>query len=48
MSKPPQESDIDFIKALAELLRENDLSEIEVSRDYGEEDTRTVSASSSP
>ena len=42
MSKPPQESDIDFIKALAELLRENDLSEIEVSRDYGEEDTLTV------
>jgi acetyl-CoA carboxylase biotin carboxyl carrier protein len=42
MSKRPQESDIDFIKALAELLRANDLSEIEVSRDYGEEDTLTV------
>ena len=42
MSKRPQESDIDFIKALAELLRANDLSEIEVSRDYGEEETLTV------
>jgi acetyl-CoA carboxylase biotin carboxyl carrier protein len=42
MSKRPQESDIEFIKALAELLRSNDLSEIEVSRDYGESDTLTV------
>jgi len=42
MSKRPQESDIDFIKALAELLRANDLTEIEVSRDYGEEETLTV------
>jgi acetyl-CoA carboxylase biotin carboxyl carrier protein len=42
MSKRPQESDIEFIKALAELLRSNDLSEIEVSRDYGDEDTLTV------
>ena len=42
MSERPQESDIDFIKALAELLRANDLSEIEVSRDYGEEETLTV------
>jgi acetyl-CoA carboxylase biotin carboxyl carrier protein len=42
MSKRPQESDIEFIKALAELLRANDLSEIEVSRDYGDEDALTV------
>ena len=42
MSKRPQESDIEFIKALAELLRANDLTEIEVSRDYGDEDTLTV------
>ena len=42
MSERPQESDIEFIKALAELLRANDLSEIEVSRDYGEEETLTV------
>ena len=42
MSKRPQESDIDFIRALAELLRENDLTEIEVKRDYGEEEALTV------
>ena len=42
MSKRPQESDIDFIKALAELLRENDLTEIEVNRDCGEEEALTV------
>jgi len=42
MSERPRESDIDFIKALAELLRANDLSEIEVSRDYGEDETLTV------
>ena len=34
MSKRPQESDVEFIRALAEMLRENDLTEIEVSRDY--------------
>jgi acetyl-CoA carboxylase biotin carboxyl carrier protein len=42
MSKRPQESDIEFIKALAELLRENDLSEVEVKRDYGAEEALTV------
>ncbi len=42
MSKRPQESDIDFIKALAELLRANDLTEIEVSREFGDEDNLTV------
>jgi acetyl-CoA carboxylase biotin carboxyl carrier protein len=42
MSKRPQDSDIEFIKALAELLRSNDLTEIEVKRDYGEDDTLNV------
>ncbi|HRO11693.1 acetyl-CoA carboxylase biotin carboxyl carrier protein [Amaricoccus sp.] len=42
MSKRPQESDIEFIKALAELLRANDLTEIEVNRDYGDDDGLTV------
>jgi acetyl-CoA carboxylase biotin carboxyl carrier protein len=42
MSKRPQDSDIDFIKALAELLRDNDLSEIEVSREFGDDDALTV------
>ncbi len=42
MTKRPHESDVEFIKALAELLRENDLTEIEVSRDYGEDDALNV------
>jgi acetyl-CoA carboxylase biotin carboxyl carrier protein len=42
MSKRPQESDIEFIRALAELLRANDLTEIEVKREYGEEDALNV------
>lgn len=42
MNKRPQESDVDFIRALAELLRENDLTEIEVNREYGEDDSLTV------
>ena len=42
MSKRPQEQDIDFIKALAELLRDNDLTEIEVNREFGEDDALTV------
>ncbi len=35
-------SDVEFIKALSEILRENDLTEIEVSRDYGESDSIDV------
>ena len=42
MSKRPQDQDIEFIKALAELLRDNDLTEIEVNREFGEDDTLTV------
>jgi acetyl-CoA carboxylase biotin carboxyl carrier protein len=42
MNKKPQEADVEFIRALAELLRENDLTEIEVKREYGEEDRLTV------
>ncbi len=42
MSKRPQESDVEFIKALAELLRANDLTEIEVNREYGDDDALTV------
>lgn len=36
------ESDVAFIEALAELLRANDLSELEVSREYGEDDALNV------
>jgi acetyl-CoA carboxylase biotin carboxyl carrier protein len=42
MSKRPQDADVDFIRALAELLRTNDLTEIEVSREYGDDDALTV------
>jgi acetyl-CoA carboxylase biotin carboxyl carrier protein len=42
MSKRPQESDIEFIQALAELLRANDLTELEVSREYSDDDSLTV------
>ncbi len=36
------DSDVEFIKALSKILRENDLTEIEVSRDYGESDSIDV------
>ncbi len=42
MSKDNQPSDVDFIAALAQLLREHDLTEIEVSREYGEDDALNV------
>ena len=42
MSKRPQESDIEFIRALAELLRAHDLTEIEVGREFGDDDNLTV------
>ena len=42
MSKRNHESDVAFVQALAELLRENDLTEIEVVREYGSEDTLNV------
>ncbi len=42
MSNRPQDTDIDFIGALAEMLRQNELSEIEVQREYGENDAITV------
>ena len=37
MAKKSQDADVAFVKALAELLRENDLSEIHVERDYGDQ-----------
>ena len=36
------DDDVAFIRALAELLRENDLSELEVSRERGEEESLVV------
>ena len=42
MSDKTNESDVAFIKALAELLRENDLTELHVKREYGEQDWLNV------
>ena len=39
------DSDVSFIRALAELLRENDLTELQVKRDYGENDSLNVRVS---
>jgi acetyl-CoA carboxylase biotin carboxyl carrier protein len=42
MTKKPLNEDVEFIKALAEVLRNHDLAEIEVNRDYGEADSLAV------
>ncbi|MGB1234972.1 MAG: acetyl-CoA carboxylase biotin carboxyl carrier protein [Planktomarina sp.] len=42
MAKQKREDDVAFITALAELLTAQDLTEIEVNRDYGEDDSLTV------
>jgi acetyl-CoA carboxylase biotin carboxyl carrier protein len=39
------DSDVAFIEALAALLRQNDLTELEVMREYGEDDSLTVRVS---
>jgi acetyl-CoA carboxylase biotin carboxyl carrier protein len=43
--KDTHESDVGFIRALAELLRANDLTELEVKRDFGENDKLVVRVS---
>lgn len=45
MTNTNHEADVAFIKALAELLRENDLTELQVKRDYGEDDSLNVRVS---
>ena len=45
MSDKTRDSDVAFIKALAELLSENDLGEIRVKRKYGENDGLDVRVS---
>ena len=45
MTEQKHDSDVAFIKALAELLRENDLTELQVKREYGEDDTLNVRVS---
>ena len=43
-----RESDVAFIRALAQLLDENDLTELQVKREYGESDRLTVRVSRRP
>lgn len=45
MTESTRDSDVAFIEALATLLRDKDLNEIEVMREYGEEDSLTVRVS---
>ena len=45
MSKKNHETDVAFIEALAKLLQENDLTELEVMRDFGENDSLNVRVS---
>lgn len=45
MPKKSHDDDVDFIRALAELLNDNDLTELQVKRDYGENDSLNVRVS---
>mmetsp|Transcript_23272 Transcript_23272/g.40178 ORF Transcript_23272/g.40178 Transcript_23272/m.40178 type:complete len:162 (+) Transcript_23272:638-1123(+) len=45
MTKSNHDADVAFIQALAELLRENDLTELKVKREYGEDDSLNVRVS---
>jgi acetyl-CoA carboxylase biotin carboxyl carrier protein len=45
MTQQPHDADVAFIQALAQLLRENDLTELQVKRDYGEHDSLNVRVS---
>ncbi len=45
MSNKNHDNDVSFIKALAELLRENDLTELQVKREYGDNDSLNVRVS---
>ena len=42
MKNSKHEADVAFITALAELLRDNDLTELHVKRDYGDDDSLNV------
>ena len=45
MTKKSHDADVEFIQALAELLRANDLTELQVKRAYGEDDSLNVRVS---
>ena len=42
MAKNNRDKDVQFIEALAVLLREHDLNEVEVNREFGQDDSLTV------
>lgn len=48
MANKTHDGDVAFIKALAELLEANDLTEVEVMREYGESDSLNVRVSRQP
>ena len=45
MAKNSHDGDVAFVKALAEVLKSNDLTELEVKREYGEDDSLNVRVS---
>ncbi|MBT9385534.1 acetyl-CoA carboxylase biotin carboxyl carrier protein [Pseudooceanicola sp. CBS1P-1] len=45
MTEKTHDADVAFIKALAELLRDNDLTELEVKREYAKDDQLNVRVS---
>ena len=45
MTKNIRDADVAFIQALAEVLRKNDLTEVKVKREYGEDDSLDVHVS---
>ena len=47
MTKKTRDQDIAFIQALADLLKKNELTELEVMREYSEDDTLNVRVSQS-
>ncbi len=48
MTKSTHDADVAFIRALAELLNENDLTELQVKREYGQDDGLNVRVSRKP
>ena len=45
MTESKRDADVAFIKALAEMLRDNDLTEVQVKRDYGDDGRLNVRVS---
>ena len=45
MTDSRHDADVAFIEALAQLLRDNDLTELQVKREYGEDDSLNVRVS---